>query len=1363
MANIRSSNELIMFLLDFFRTRVPEADTKPGSVIRDLMIESQANMQAILYEELSKSSTLSSIRLSIGTDLDRLGQNYGALRKAATKSTGIALLTFNSIPTSIAIDKGSLLFSSNGFSFNVLNGTSVTPTNSNLYKSIATKYKADLDFIGITDTYAIEVSVEASTPGLAGNLAKYSINRTSIPGVSNVTNIFPFSGGSNQEDDATFRSRILAIFSGSNVGTSLGYRNVALSDASVLDALVIEPGDPLMTRDGTQVVKNSDGSFTIISEGSGGKVDILILGSRPSEHIDSYIYHDLSNSNDPTSDNNIIVLGQIASDEGKTITRKRIDDLDNGVLPAQPADNILEVSGSGSGSNFKEKEVDSLGRVSGNYEIIRDTGAFSGSPWGFDKFHWISNKISLFDEDRIKAAFNSQDSLTFTDVENIPQVQQNIQITNENSIVSSSDRSIIQLLHKPATSVTRVFNTNTGERYTIVDQNLDGDDTINITGRIQISGNSLPSTSDILQVDYVWILDYDPYSDYDGKFLNDNLRTPGDNIDWGYGNLIRKEPVTMSLNAEETFFSGKVSHNISSVISANVFSQENSQVEVIIDPLSPLYLKKVINLSLLESAIENIDSIVFQNTNLELYNTAQNDGSFSNTRVAVDSEIKFNAIIVLPSDTIANDLDFVTVKYNTIDIFTVDGNSGNYSGTQITIPVDNFDGYTDSFWTEVSYIASIQDLISAGISNFPISRSGNGFTLKNKSGFTNNQIANIVRHENQIVAQNTDGYYVKTSLSAAEYGLLNTQVLSVIRLSDVLELVDADNPCTITTSSDGYFQIVFNGVNSPHVNDQVLIIFYCDDLKRNQPITFANNIIRTDLNTLSYDSVNEKFFTTIHSFSTSSDIEFEIFDSVTNEILLSGTDGSLTTSFSSSNIAEFSSAEDFDSITNITSKKIRISNNSSRNNNGIFDISAINSIDNKITIKSIFNKVGSNQIEIIRISDGQSLWNADGEIDFDNNELFLPGINVPNIGDKVLIIYYESQNLRQSPSKLLVNVTDQINVSGVLAIAGQSFYKVDEVVFTAINSGLKQNLSEAIRTFLGAASTATLSSNIKIKRLVKLEKVETTSGNEVLSVLHTYDIKGYYLKDNSLYANESFIDDTLSNVEIKLPATSSNEDESPQIGDSLRVTFYYTIDNDKENLFFTRNGTLYTDKTFSLVNSVYVSSGFTKSSSTKITISTMNQPVSGSRYKAFYDYIAPKENERIVIRYNYNKLISDVTLNVETNRPINADVLVKAAVQIPVDVTMNVVISSTQSDVGASQIVVQNLVDKLIAQLNVNKLGTIIDASDLINTAYSVDGVDRARIIYFNKSGELGQVLSLTAQKNEYFIANNVIVNIETR
>jgi hypothetical protein len=124
-------------------------------------------------------------------------------------------------------------------------------------------------------------------------------------------------------------------------------------------------------------------------------------------------------------------------------------------------------------------------------------------------------------------------------------------------------------------------------------------------------------------------------------------------------------------------------------------------------------------------------------------------------------------------------------------------------------------------------------------------------------------------------------------------------------------------------------------------------------------------------------------------------------------------------------------------------------------------------------------------------------------------------------------------------------------------------------------------------------------------------------------------------------------------------------------------------------------------------------------------------------------------------------LITDVTFNIENTRPINADVLAKASVSIPVDVTMNVVV--TNAFINNTEIVRQNVQDAVTSALNATELGTIIDSSDLIQSAYTVDGVDRARIMYFNRTGETGSVLSIQAEKNEFILASTVTIVIENR
>ena len=155
MVSIRSVNEIILSLIDFYRVAQPDLDTKPGTVARDLFVDGPSSQLALLYDELSSVSNQQSMRLVIGSDLDKLAKNFGVIRKQSTPSTGTALLTFSSINANININKGDSIVASNGFSFNVSNGVAVSAASSNYYRSVASKFRDQLDFVGITDEFAV--------------------------------------------------------------------------------------------------------------------------------------------------------------------------------------------------------------------------------------------------------------------------------------------------------------------------------------------------------------------------------------------------------------------------------------------------------------------------------------------------------------------------------------------------------------------------------------------------------------------------------------------------------------------------------------------------------------------------------------------------------------------------------------------------------------------------------------------------------------------------------------------------------------------------------------------------------------------------------------------------------------------------------------------------------------------------------------------------------------------------------------------------------------------------------------------------------------------------------------------------------
>ena len=151
----------------------------------------------------------------------------------------------------------------------------------------------------------------------------------------------------------------------------------------------------------------------------------------------------------------------------------------------------------------------------------------------------------------------------------------------------------------------------------------------------------------------------------------------------------------------------------------------------------------------------------------------------------------------------------------------------------------------------------------------------------------------------------------------------------------------------------------------------------------------------------------------------------------------------------------------------------------------------------------------------------------------------------------------------------------------------------------------------------------------------------------------------------------------------------------------------------------------------------------------------------GAKYNAFYDYLAPQQNERIVLSYNTNQLVGTVTFAVENARPINADVLVKQAIEVELDLTMNVVI--TNAYLSSSVNVLQNLRAAMVSALTTNLLDQEIDQITLINVAQGITGIARARILYFNVTGSQGSVLTIQALQNQYFVpGSNLIINTES-
>ena len=285
MAIFRSFSEIVNSILERLRLTQPNLDTKPGTVSRDLFIDIPADQLEKLHSSLLLVAEKQSPELASGRDLDRWANNFGISRSSGAPSNGLAVFTTNDISTDLPIPANTGVIARNGLQFKTIGNYIMSVSEKNRFSANASRLRSALNLAGISDSFAIEVPVRAVNPGTSGNISSFQLIEHNLPDSLKITNLKSFNGGSNTESDAAFRSRVFAIFSGSNTGTAFGYRNAAVSIDGVNDAVVIEPGNTLMLRDGTETIQVNDGTFRILNSGTGGKVDLYILGKQLEEII----------------------------------------------------------------------------------------------------------------------------------------------------------------------------------------------------------------------------------------------------------------------------------------------------------------------------------------------------------------------------------------------------------------------------------------------------------------------------------------------------------------------------------------------------------------------------------------------------------------------------------------------------------------------------------------------------------------------------------------------------------------------------------------------------------------------------------------------------------------------------------------------------------------------------------------------------------------------------------------------------------------------------------------------------------------------------------------------------------------------
>lgn len=257
----KSFNEIVYSIINNIHDKLPYADTKEGTFVRDVFINPAANEIANMYGDLKLLELSQSVLTAVGNDLDKLASNYFVTRKSATKSYGVLrfFIDEKNFPESITIPYNSIITS---LSTNQNPAVKVQTTESVMID----KNTLDNLPVAINGYKYIDVDASSIESGEFTNVDAEQliiIESCNTQNIYGVTNPFAFSGGTDKESDTSLVLRIKLAISGANIGTKNGYLGYVLKQDGVIDAKIVGAGDKMMVRD----------------DGYGGKVDIYIRGS----------------------------------------------------------------------------------------------------------------------------------------------------------------------------------------------------------------------------------------------------------------------------------------------------------------------------------------------------------------------------------------------------------------------------------------------------------------------------------------------------------------------------------------------------------------------------------------------------------------------------------------------------------------------------------------------------------------------------------------------------------------------------------------------------------------------------------------------------------------------------------------------------------------------------------------------------------------------------------------------------------------------------------------------------------------------------------------------------------------------------
>lgn len=211
MATENSNAQTILTdLINYLKGLDPDISTEEGDPIRLILQAVSQELAQAQFTSLASDNFLDLIQKS-GADLTAFGAFFGILRQAGTPST-VTIEFYSNSPLTTT--------------FNIQAGTQVTDL-SGLHTFQTTQA---VDFVA--GTSSISIPAQSQNIGTSQNVPAYSL--TNLPTSLTQVGIYcqntePATGGTDEESDKHYRTRIQNTFLKNHIGTPASYENLLLS------------------------------------------------------------------------------------------------------------------------------------------------------------------------------------------------------------------------------------------------------------------------------------------------------------------------------------------------------------------------------------------------------------------------------------------------------------------------------------------------------------------------------------------------------------------------------------------------------------------------------------------------------------------------------------------------------------------------------------------------------------------------------------------------------------------------------------------------------------------------------------------------------------------------------------------------------------------------------------------------------------------------------------------------------------------------------------------------------------------------------------------------------------------------------